>query len=161
MHKSKPVYLISSCILGLCTRYDQEIKSYPDTLKKLNSAILIPVCAEQLGGLPTPREAADLKGGDGNDVIDSRASVRTKSSVDVTAQFLLGAEQVVKIAKMLHIKKAFLKARSPSCGVTGTIGVTAALLQRHNIETVEVNEPSIPVNCSTAPFYEEIEEPLR
>ena len=154
MHAPKPVYLISSCLLGLCTRYDQKVKTYPDALKKLDKAILIPVCAEQLGGLSTPREAADLTDGDGNDVINSRALVLTKSGVDVTAQFLLGAEQVLKIAQMLHIKKAFLKARSPSCSVNGTIGVTAALLQKHNIETVEVNE------SFAAPFYEETEGPL-
>lgn len=138
MVTSQPVYLISSCLLGLCTRYDGKIKDYPDTLKKLNGAILIPVCAEQLGGLSTPREAADLVNGDGNDVINANGSVVTKSGTNVTPEFIKGAEQVIKIAKMQNVTKAILKARSPSCGVTGTIGVTAALLQKHNIETIEV-----------------------
>jgi uncharacterized protein YbbK (DUF523 family) len=138
MPTSQPVYLISSCLLGLCTRYDGKIKDYPDTLKKFNGAILIPVCAEQLGGLSTPREAADLVNGDGNDVINANGSVVTKSGTNVTPEFIKGAEQVIKIAKMQNVTKAILKARSPSCGVTGTIGVTAALLQKHNIETIEV-----------------------
>jgi len=138
MPTSQPVYLISSCLLGLCTRYDGKIKDYPDTLKKLQGAILIPVCAEQLGGLSTPREAADLVNGDGNDVINAKGLVVTKSGTNVTAEFIKGAEQVLKIAKMQKVTKAILKARSPSCGVTGTIGVTAALLQKHNIETIEV-----------------------
>lgn len=138
MRTSQPVYLISSCLLGLCTRYDGKVKDYPDTLKKLHDAILIPVCAEQLGGLSTPREAADLVNGDGNDVINAKAVVVTKSGNDVTAAFIQGAEQVLKIAQMQNISKAILKARSPSCGVSGNIGVTAALLQKHNIETIEV-----------------------
>lgn len=138
MPTPQPVYLISSCLLGLCTRYDGKIKDYPDTLKRLQGAILIPVCAEQLGGLSTPREAADLVSGDGNDVINAKGLVVTKSGTNVTAEFIKGAEQVLKIAKMQNVTKAILKARSPSCGVTGTIGVTAALLQKHNIETIEV-----------------------
>lgn len=138
MPTSQPVYLISSCLLGLCTRYDGKIKMYPETLKKFKNAILIPVCAEQLGGLSTPREAADIINGDGNDVIDAEALVVTKSGNDVTAAFIQGAEQVLKVAQMQNIDKAILKARSPSCGVSGNIGVTAALLQKHNIETIEV-----------------------
>ncbi|MFT5700315.1 MAG: hypothetical protein ACI8ZB_003189 [Desulforhopalus sp.] len=138
MRTTRPVYLISSCLLGLCTRYDGKVKHYPDIIKELHNATLIPVCAEQLGGLSTPRDAADLTGGDGNDVICSRALVVSKSGIDVTAAFIHGAEQVLKIAQMQNIKKAILKARSPSCGVMGNIGVTAALLQKHNIETIEV-----------------------
>ncbi|MFT5727289.1 MAG: hypothetical protein ACI8PB_001424 [Desulforhopalus sp.] len=138
MPTPRPVYLISSCLLGLCTRYDGKIKFYPETLKKLHDAILIPVCAEQLGGLSTPREAADLTNGDGNDVINAKAVVVTKSGNDVTAAFIQGAEQVLKIAQMQNVSTAILKARSPSCGVSGNIGVTAALLQKHNIETIEV-----------------------
>lgn len=138
MPTSPPVYLISSCLLGLCTRYDGKIKTYPDTLIKYHSATLIPVCAEQLGGLSTPREAADILNGDGNDVINTKALVITKSGKDVTAAFIHGAEQVLKVAQMQNIGTAILKARSPSCGVSGNIGVTAALLQKHNIETIEI-----------------------
>jgi uncharacterized protein YbbK (DUF523 family) len=138
MPTSQPVYLISSCLLGLCTRYDGKIKDYPNTLKELQGAILIPVCAEQLGGLSTPREAADLVNGTGDDVLHANGLVVTKSGHNVTAAFIRGAEQVLKIAQMQNVTKAILKARSPSCGVTGTIGVTAALLQKYNIETIEV-----------------------
>lgn len=138
MSTLQPVYLISSCLLGLCTRYDGKVKNYPNVLKELHNATLIPVCPEQLGGLSTPREAADLTNGDGHDVINSTARVLTKSGTDVTAAFILGAEQTLKVAQMQNISKAILKTRSPSCGVTGNIGVTAALLQKHNIETIEV-----------------------
>jgi uncharacterized protein YbbK (DUF523 family) len=139
MYRSRPVYLISSCLLGLCTRYDQKIKKYPIAEKELENAILIPVCPEQLGGLPTPRDAADLRGGDGDDVLNHSACVVTKNGVDVTSNFILGAEQTLKVAQLMKVTKALLKARSPSCGVTGKKGVTAALLQKNNIETVEID----------------------
>ncbi|TKB06313.1 DUF523 domain-containing protein [Desulforhopalus sp. IMCC35007] len=139
MCTTRPVYLISSCLLGLCTRYDQKTKKYPIAEKELENAILIPVCPEQLGGLPTPRDAADLIGGDGDDVLDHNALVVTRNGVDVTSEFTLGAEQTLKVAQLLGVTKALLKARSPSCGVTGNKGVTAALLQKNNIETVEID----------------------
>ena len=63
----------------------------------------------------------------------------TESGVDVTAKFILGAQQVLKIAQMQKISSAVLKSRSPSCGVSENIGVAAALLQRHGIQTIEVD----------------------
>ena len=139
MPTTQPVYLVSSCLLGLCTRYDGKVKQYPLTINKLKTATLIPICPEQLGGLATPREAAVLTGGDGNDVLNGHATIVTKSGVDVTAKFILGAQQVLKIAQMQKISSAVLKSRSPSCGVSENIGVAAALLQRHGIQTIEVD----------------------
>lgn len=138
MQTTQPVCLISSCLLGLCTRYDGKIKRYPKALQELKDYIYVPVCPEQLGGLPTPREAADIHGGDGYDVLLNNASVLRKSGPDVTAQFIHGAEQVLQIAKMQNITHAILKARSPSCGVSGKTGVTAAILKQHGIVTIEV-----------------------
>jgi uncharacterized protein YbbK (DUF523 family) len=98
--------------------------------------ILIPVCPEILGGLPTPREPAEQKG----------KKVITKSGKDVTKYFEKGAKEVLKIAKILKIKKAILKQKSPSCGCgkiyDGTFskrlikgdGVTAKLLKKNGIE---------------------------
>lgn len=135
---SKPeLYLVSSCLTGLCTRYDGRIKRDPDCLAKLKDKIWIPVCPEQLGGLPTPREAADICGGDGHDVLSGRAHVRTKTGTDVTRQFIKGAEQVLTIARSQPVTAVLLKARSPSCGSTGVCGVTAALLLKHGFKLEE------------------------
>lgn len=139
MSESKPVYIISSCLFGLLTRYDGKVKQYPKALEFLKHATLIPLCPEQLGGLSTPREAADITGGSGDDVLRHKAKVLTKSGHDVTDAFILGAEQVLQIVQSQNIKKAILKARSPSCGVHAVTGVTTALLQKHNIETVEID----------------------
>lgn len=129
--------LISACLVGLCTRYDAKIKRYPELLENLKSSYWIPVCPEQLGGLSTPREAADIIGGDGHDVLAGTANVLTKSGTDLTQEFIQGARQVLHIARLQNVEKAYLKARSPSCAVHGKTGVTAALLQANNIQVSE------------------------
>ncbi|CAK8716515.1 2-thiouracil desulfurase [Candidatus Electrothrix laxa] len=128
--------LISSCLVGLCTRYDGQSKPDERCLKYLNDFIYIPVCPEQLGGLSTPRPAADLRDGDGMDVLTGFASVITRDGMDVTKEFIAGAEGMLKIAQDQNIRLALLKARSPSCGVK-KLGVTAALLERNGIKLVE------------------------
>jgi len=137
MQNQHAICLISSCLVGLCTRYDGTIKAHPACLSEIGATHWIPVCPEQLGGLPTPREAADIVGGDGKDVLAGTARVLTKSGIDLTAEFVLGAKQILQIAQLQNISMAFLKARSPSCAVQGKMGVTAALLQENGIELKE------------------------
>ena len=124
------IYLVSACLLGLQTRYDGKIMESPACKKAVAGAICIPVCPEQLGGLSTPRVAADLVDGDGNDLLAGNARVITKNGVDVTRNF--------KIARQNDISKVFLKARSPSCGLTPEIGVAAALLKSAGFELIEM-----------------------
>ena len=130
------IYLVSGCLLGLKTRYDGRIKPSAACLRAVEREICIPVCPEQLGGLSTPRTAADLVGGDGYDVLAGRARVLTRDGEDVTEKFILGARQVLEIAKQQDIAKVFLKARSPSCGLEPKIGVTAALLKAEGFEVI-------------------------
>ena len=134
------IYLISACLLGLRTRYDGRVLSSATYEKAAEEAISIPVCPEQLGGLPTPRTAADLAGGDGHDVLAGRARGITRDGIDVTASFILGARQVLAIARQLpvNIDRVILKARSPSCGLSPIRGVTAALLEEKGYEIVEM-----------------------
>ena len=106
-------------------------------MNKLQNATWIPVCPEQLGGLPTPREPADIFGGDGKQVLAGRARVLTKSGIDLTAQFIKGAEQVLKIAQSQKFTAVFLKSKSPSCAVKGRIGATAALLLANGFDLQE------------------------
>lgn len=137
MSQQQPVYIVSACLLGLCTRYDAELKTSEECLKKTANGICIPVCPEQLGGMSTPREAADLIGGSGLDVLNGEAKVITKSGIEVTAPFIKGAEQVLQIVKMQEIAGIFLKSGSPSCGVVEKLGVTAALLMQHGYKPQE------------------------
>ena len=75
-----------------------------------------------------------------------RGSSLTKDAEDVTAEFIAGAEQALKICQKHKIRFALLKESSPSCGrntiydgshtghkVIG-MGLTAQLLQSNNIE---------------------------
>jgi len=131
------LFIVSACLTGLCTRYDGESKPSSACLERLRGHRWIPVCPEQLGGLPTPRTAADLVGGDGNDVLAGRASVVDRQGRDVTDQFIIGAHLCLAIARAQHISTALLKARSPSCGLNDKTGVTAALLAANGIKIIE------------------------
>ena len=126
--------LISACLLGACCRYDGASKAHPLAAALAERHTLVPVCPEQLGGLPTPRPPAARRGG----------RVVTQSG-DVTEQYLRGAEETLKLCKLLGCEAAVLKERSPSCGrgqvydgtFSGTLtagdGVTAELLAAHGI----------------------------
>jgi len=131
------IFLVSSCLIGLCTRYDGQVKPDKKCISLLKNAVWIPVCPEQLGGLPTPREAADILDGDGLQVLAGQARILTKSGIDVTSQFVEGARQVLKIAQSQKITAVLFKSKSPSCALTGTMGVTTALLQTHGFEVRE------------------------
>jgi uncharacterized protein YbbK (DUF523 family) len=143
----KPVCLVSACLLGVRCRYDGQHKS--DALDRdLSGFTVIPVCPEQLGGLSTPRPAAEMTQGGGNEVFEGSARVLTRDDgLDVTAQFVRGAEDTLAIARKTGAETAFLKQRSPSCGcgqtwvdgeVVAADGVTTALLKRHGITVIPV-----------------------
>lgn len=102
----------------------------------MEGCIWIPVCPEQLGGLPTPRCPADIADGNGDDVLDGRARVIGSDGVDVTEAFIRGAEMVLEIALKQRVEEVLLKARSPSCGVE-RLGVTAALLKRNGFKITD------------------------
>ena len=140
--------LCSACLLGIRCRYDGKSKPIQKVLDLAKKEILIPVCPEQLGGLPTPRIPQEIQGCSGEDILDSKCKVKNKEGQDVTKQFIRGAEEVLKLIQLLDIKEAILKQKSPSCGCgkiydgtfSGTFikgdGVTTALLKRHRIKVI-------------------------
>jgi uncharacterized protein YbbK (DUF523 family) len=132
-----PIYLVSACLAGLCSRYDGKIRPDAICCQHLQNGIWIPFCPEQMGGLATPRTAADIIAGNGYDVLKGTADVLTRDGEDVTRQFIKGAEQTLLLAQRQPITAIFLKAGSPSCGITGRIGVTAALLATHGFSLTE------------------------
>ena len=69
--------LVSACLLGVACRYDGASKGLSeDVLRALMARhTLVPVCPEQLGGLPTPRDASERQG--------SRVVMRTGADVTV------------------------------------------------------------------------------
>ncbi len=135
MQTSSPsIYLVSACLVGLCTRYDGTSKPNELCLRRLRESTWIPICPEQLGGLPTPRIPADIIGGEGKDVLTGKAKVLARDGTDVSEAFIRGAYQVLTVAKSQPVRKIFLKSRSPSCGQSG---VTTALLRQHGFHLIE------------------------
>ena len=127
--------LISACLLGCRCRYDGASKPQPWIAALAERHTLVPVCPEQLGGLSTPRPPAERRGD----------RVVTREGGDVTAQYRRGAEEALRLCRLLGCDTALLKERSPSCGsgaiydgtFTGTVtagdGVTAELLRKNGI----------------------------
>lgn len=130
--------ICSACLLGVNCRYDGKSKPNDKALALLRQAILIPVCPEQLGGQKTPRENSEIKDG----------RVISASGRDETDEFVLGAKETLKIAKLYSAKDAVLKQKSPSCGCgkiydgsfSGKIikgnGFTAELLLKNGIKVI-------------------------
>ena len=138
--------IVSACLLGLRTRYDGESKPDEGLLAALQGKAIVPVCPEQLGGLTTPRAASEIVGGNGCDVLDGNAGLINEDGENVTEQYLRGADEVAKLAALLGVRRAYLKSKSPACGVTcikrgdATVpgmGVCAAQLARAGVELVE------------------------
>ncbi|MGJ7913833.1 DUF523 domain-containing protein [Neobacillus sp. LXY-1] len=140
--------LVSSCLAGLDVRYNGT-NCLNDKISKLveeNKAITI--CPELLGGFSTPREPAEIIGGNGEDVLYGNAKVVDKSGKDVTQLYIKGAYSTLEQAIELNATLVVLKENSPSCGsstiyngeFTGRkimgMGVTSALLKRNGLKVI-------------------------
>lgn len=127
--------LVSACLLGVRCRYDGAEKRHPLAAALAERHELVPVCPEQLGGLPTPRPPAERQGD----------RVVTQAGADVTEAYRRGAEEALALCALLGCQGAVLKERSPSCGCgriydgcfSGALvpgdGVTAALLREKGV----------------------------
>ena len=155
--------LVSRCLLGHRVRYDGGASGPFDQLQQwLDEGRIVPLCPEVAGGLPTPRAAAEIPGGQGAHVLDGQASVITTEGEDVSAQFLAGAHQALALVQAHDIRIAVLKANSPSCGnlltYDGTFsgvkvsgeGVTAALLSRHGVRVFNESQLAEAVSALAA-----------
>ncbi|MDY9922033.1 MAG: DUF523 domain-containing protein [Synergistota bacterium] len=134
--------LVSACLLGINSRYcgggclNEKIASLTANHD------LIPVCPEQLGGLPTPREPDEIREG----------RVFEKNGKDNTDNFQKGADETLRLARLLKVDMAILKQNSPSCGSSmiydGTFsgkkipgsGITASLLIQNGIRVISEDD---------------------
>ena len=146
--------LVSACLIGAPVRYDGTGKALasPVLARWQAEGRLVTVCPEMLGGLPTPRPAAEISGGDGAAVLAGRARIRTRDGDDVTDAFVAGAEAALATAREAGCRFALLMPRSPSCGVrtihdgrfSGALvsgsGATAALLATAGLEVFGADE---------------------
>lgn len=134
----KEKILVSACLLGINCKYSGGNNLNEKVLDYIKDYEVIPVCPEIMGGLSTPRPPSERIGD----------KVLNNQGIDVTNEYTKGANETLKLAKLFNVKKALLKAKSPSCGkgqiydgtfkgvlVTGN-GVTVELLESNGIEVI-------------------------
>ncbi len=134
----KEKILVSTCLLGVNCKYSGGNNYNEKVLDFIKDYEVIPVCPEIMGGLSTPRPPSERIG---DKVINNQ-------NIDVTNEYTKGANETLKLAQLFNVKKALLKAKSPSCGkgkiydgtFTGTLiegnGVTVELLESNGIEVI-------------------------
>lgn len=155
----EPKTIVVSCCFLAPTRYDGTSKPFPAVkgllshLQKLGFSIL-PLCPEQLGGLPTPRIPSEQQG----------AYIRNQAGEDVTNTFQIGAQTALELALFSGATVALLKQNSPSCGsgfvydgtFTGTLqqgdGITTALFRAHGISVFSEQDIATPACLEQALF---------
>ena len=98
---------VSACLLGENCKYNGGNNYSEKVSKFVEGHELILVCPEVLGGLPTPRESAEIVNG----------IVSHKDGTSVDAEFRRGAEMALNIVKDNQVDMVVLQSRSPSCGV--------------------------------------------
>lgn len=140
-----PVVLCSACLLGYRCRYNGADKHQLAVDRALAGKAVVPICPEEAGGLPTPRQPADLAGGSGAAVLTGAARVIAADGTDVTEAFRQGAELALRATQRYGASVALLKEGSPSCGVRRVrvdgkpiegMGVTAAALDRAGVAVI-------------------------
>lgn len=101
--------VVSSCLLGLSCRYDGKEKADENVLEYLKDKEFIGICPEQMGGLNTPRDPAEI-------VSENPLCIMTESGCDVTREFVHGTDQVMKLLEFYKVDQVILKSKSPTCG---------------------------------------------
>ena len=126
---------------GVKCRYDGQANPDLDIVEWAKNGQALPLCPEQLGGLPTPRTPAEIMGD----------KVITKNGDDVTDNYNRGAQEALKLALLNNCGEVYLKSKSPMCGhgkiYDGTFsgnlkdgdGIFAQLLKSKNIKVHSVD----------------------
>lgn len=125
----KETVLVSLCAFGTPCRYHGKTHKMGHELYKRKKTEelrerynILPLCGEQMGGLPTPRPGCDVVG----DKVISRDGKH-----DFTDEYNRGAAQVLRLCQIFEVKKAYLLKDSPMCGQG--YGVLAKLLEENDI----------------------------
>ena len=98
---------VSACLLGENCKYNGG-NNYSEKVRAYTKGHeVIPVCPEVLGGLPIPREPAEIVNG----------IVSLKDGTSVDKEFREGARRALETVKEQNADIVILQSRSPSCGV--------------------------------------------
>ncbi len=128
--------LVSACLLGTPCRYDGKSKADARVQALVGKYEIVPVCPEQLGGLPTPRVPSERRG----------ERVVTAGGRDVTEAYRRGAEAALALCQQNGCEAAVLKEKEPELRLRADLrrnffsrrliagdGVTAEALKAHGI----------------------------
>ena len=133
---------VSACLLGDNCKYNGGNNYSEKVAEFVKGHDIIQVCPEIMGGLPTPREPAEIVNG----------IVKHKDGTSVDAEFRKGAELALNKVITEGVDLVILQSRSPSCGVyhiydgtfSGTLipgqGIFTKLLKENNIKVLDVSE---------------------
>ncbi len=133
---------VSACLLGENCKYNGKNNFSSKLEEILKNHDLVAICPEVLGGLPTPRDPAEIVG----------EIVRTKDGRSVDDEFKKGAKKALELIKRSKVELVVLQSRSPSCGIgkiydgsfTGKLingdGIFAKLLKEEGIKAIDVED---------------------
>lgn len=131
---------VSACLLGENCKYNGGNNYSEKLVDYIKGNDVLSVCPEVMGGLPVPRESAEIVNG----------VVRHKDGTSVDKEFRKGAKKALKTVKEENVDLVILQSRSPSCGVnviydgsfSGKLipghGVFAELLQKNGIKVMDI-----------------------
>ena len=149
--------MVSACLIGKRVRYDGRALTVSEEILRqwLADGRVVSVCPEVDAGMPIPRPPAEIRQGDGRDVLAGEAIVVDDSGVDLTRHFTEGAQIALSLCQRNAIAVAVLAQSSPSCGsstiydgsfsgnkITG-VGVTTALLRENKIQVFSQYEIAV------------------
>ena len=139
--------VISPCLIGIRTRWDESCDEVDELISLVKSGQAVFMCAEQLGGMTTPREPSEIEPGKtAAEVLKGDARVLSVTGEDVTKQFVVGAQRILEFCQEMGVETAILKSYSPSCGSERTYdgtftekiipgrGITGELLVQNGIK---------------------------
>lgn len=133
---------VSACLLGENCKYNGKNNFSSKLEEILKNHDLVAICPEVLGGLPTPRDPAEIVG----------EIVRTKDGRSVDDEFKKGAKKALELIKRSKVELVVLQSRSPSCGIgkiydgsfTGKLingdGIFAKLLKEEGIKAIDAED---------------------
>lgn len=136
---------VSQCLLGYACTYNGKHHRNDVLMDLYQRGDVVCVCPEVLGGLPIPRDPAEI-------VSEDPLIIQTCHGLDVTEEYLFGAKKALNIFVKNDVKVAVLKFRSPSCGCDGIYdgsfshqlidgqGIFVRMLNEHGIKLFHENQ---------------------
>ena len=133
---------VSACLLGDNCKYSGGNNYSERAIEYIKGHEVVSICPEVLGGLPIPRDPAEIVAG----------VVKHKDGSSVDKEFRGGAKKALEILKDKGAELVILQSRSPSCGVDsiydGTFsgklipgnGVFVELLKAEGFNVIDVEE---------------------